>query len=449
MSGELFVNRQNQNTGTDKADQKARLFGNLTNEEKVYGLSLIWKEASYNFAFWDKKGLPDWDQAYKDALPRVLATSNTYDYYMELTRFLALLQDGHTDVILPKNIIDKFEYLPVVLKNISGDYYVFAADHKLMQSIPLFSRVDKIDDVPIEKYITENIYPYIWHQLETSTDAQVNDLIRRGLPGTEVKITYHTPDDEDKEFTLKRTKTVSQWSATPGLNNDIPWQEIYVDESIRIYRSEDIAYIYLGTFSDNSVPEKFYQYLPEIEDAKGFIFDVRFNGGGNSSNGEQIAAAFTGGVITRGSWSTLEHIAAYKAWGRGKYTRNMNYKTWPAEKITLSVDYNLKQPVVILTGRNTASAAEDFLCAFDDNRAIRVGEPTYGSTGQPLFIDLPGGGSARICTRNCRLPDGTDFINTGIIPHVPVELMVKDYQEGIDRVLLKGIDVIREKIENP
>jgi carboxyl-terminal processing protease len=439
--------RQDQNTGDDDADKKASLFGDLTDEEKVYGLSLLWKEASYNFAFWDKNDLPDWDQAYQEALPRVLATNNTYDYYLELTRFLALLQDGHTDVSMPDKIIDRLEYLPVMFKNISGDYYVIAVDKKLSQSMPLFSKVDKIDDVPIKKYITKNIYPYIWHQIETSTDYKLNTFIRMGLPGTEVKISYMTPDGEEKELTVKRTKTVSQWAA-PELNYDIPFREIYADESIRIYRSEEIAYICLTTFSDDTVPEKFYKYLPDIEDVKGFIFDVRPNGGGSTTNGEKIAAAFTDGEIIRGGWRTLEHIAAYKAWEREKYDKNMNYKTWPAEKINMNAGYSLKQPVVILTGRDTASAAEDFLCAFDD-RAIRVGEPTYGSTGQPLFVDLPGGGSARICTRDCLLPDGSDFINIGITPHIPVEPTVKDYQEGIDRVLLEGIDVIREKIDTP
>jgi len=438
---------QNQNKGVDEADKKASLFGNLTDEEKIYGLSLLWKEASYNFAFWDKRDLPDWDQAYQETLPRVLATKNTYDYYMELARFLALLQDGHTDIRLPKSIIDRLGYLPIIFKNISGDYYVVAVDNKLKQSIPLFSKIDKIDDVPVKKYITENIYPYIWHQIETSTDTQVNSFIQMGLPGTEVKISFQTPDGQAKEFTLERTKSVSQWSI-PESKNDIPFQKIYADGSIQIYRFEDIAYIYLGTFSDDTVPEKFYKYLPEIEDVKGFIFDIRTNGGGSSANAEKIAAAFTDGEIIRGKWRTLEHIAAYKAWGREKYTNNMNYKTWPTEKINMNVGYSLKQPVVILTGRNTASAAEDFLCAFND-RAIRVGEPTYGSTGQPLLIDLPGGGSARICTRDCLLPDGSDFINIGITPHIPVELTIKDYQEGIDRVLLEGIDVIREEINTP
>lgn len=431
----------------DEADKKTSLFGNLTDEEKIYGLSLLWKEASYNFAFWDKRDLPDWDQAYQEALSRVLATKNTYDYYMELARFLALLQDGHTDISLPKRIMNRLEYLPIKFINISGDYYVFAVDNKLKKSIPLFSKVDKIDDVPIKKYITEKIYPYIWHQIEASTDAQVNTFIQMGLPGTEVKISYQTPDGQSEELTLKRTKAVSQWSV-PELNNDIPFQKIYADKSIQIYRYEEMAYIYLNTFSDDKVPEKFYKYLPNIEDVKGFVFDIRYNGGGNSANAEKIAAAFTNGQIIRGKWRTLEHIAAYKAWKQEKYANNMNYKTWSAEKIYINVGYSLKQPVVILTGRNTASAAEDFLCAFDD-RAIRVGEPTYGSTGQPLFIDLPGGGSARICTRDCLLPDGGDFINIGITPHIPVELTIKDYQDGIDKVMLEGIKVIKEKINTP
>lgn len=266
-----------------------------------------------------------------------------------------------------------------------------------------------------------------------------------GLPGTEVKISFQTPDGQ--ELTLKRTKTVSHWSI-PESNNDIPFQKIYADGSIQIYRYEEIAYINLGNFSDDTVPDKFYEYLPNIEDVKGFIFDVRSNSGGNSGNADMIVAAFTNGVIKKGKWRTLEHIAAYKAWEQGEYTRNMNYKTWPADNSYIKVGYNLKQPVVILTSRNTASAAEDFLCAFDD-RAIRVGETSYGSTGQPLFINLPGGGSARICTRDCLLPDGSDFINIGITPHIPVELTIKDYQEGIDKVLHEGIDVIKEKINTP
>ena len=64
---------------------------NIPDSLKIYELSRIWKEAAYNFAFWDKVDI-DWDAEYRKALERVLATDNAYDYYRELKRFLALLK---------------------------------------------------------------------------------------------------------------------------------------------------------------------------------------------------------------------------------------------------------------------------------------------------------------------------------------------------------------------
>lgn len=46
----------------------------------------------------------------------------------------------------------------------------------------------------------------------------------------------------------------------------------------------------------------------------------------------------------------------------------------------------MRLKVVVLTSPRTYSAAEDFASAFDVmRRGLIVGEPTGGSTGQPLF----------------------------------------------------------------
>lgn len=45
---------------------------NITNELKIYELSLIYKEAEYNFAFWNKFDKSfNWDEEYKKALVAV------------------------------------------------------------------------------------------------------------------------------------------------------------------------------------------------------------------------------------------------------------------------------------------------------------------------------------------------------------------------------------------
>ncbi len=70
----------------------------LSVSEKLYGLSLFWSEVSYNFAFFDQVPDLNWDSAYLEFIPRVIASESTYEYYRELQRFCALLKDGHTNI---------------------------------------------------------------------------------------------------------------------------------------------------------------------------------------------------------------------------------------------------------------------------------------------------------------------------------------------------------------
>ena len=64
---------------------------NLSKEDKLYGLSLFWKEASHNFAFFDQVPNLNFDNTYRKFIPKVLATETTYEYYRELMKFNALL----------------------------------------------------------------------------------------------------------------------------------------------------------------------------------------------------------------------------------------------------------------------------------------------------------------------------------------------------------------------
>ena len=71
----------------------------------------------------------------------------------------------------------------------------------------------------------------------------------------------------------------------------------------------------------------------------------------------------------------------------------------------------------MLIGPQTFSAAEDFLVSFDVlKRGVIVGEASGGSTGQPMFMSLPGGGQGRICVKRDTYPDGTAFVGKGIAP---------------------------------
>ena len=75
--------------------------------DRLYGLSVLWQEANYNFAFFDKVPDLDWDQTYREFIPQVLHAEDLLDYYRTLQRFTALLGDGHTRVDLPRDVVQQ------------------------------------------------------------------------------------------------------------------------------------------------------------------------------------------------------------------------------------------------------------------------------------------------------------------------------------------------------
>src|SRR3954447_557484 len=71
----------------------------LSVEEKLYGLSVLWKEVSDHFVFFDRVPKVDWDKEYRQAIPKVIATKTTSEYYGVLSGLLGLLKDSHTDIM--------------------------------------------------------------------------------------------------------------------------------------------------------------------------------------------------------------------------------------------------------------------------------------------------------------------------------------------------------------
>ncbi len=89
----------------------------------------------------------------------------------------------------------------------------------------------------------------------------------------------------------------------------------------------------------------------------------------------------------------------------------------------------------MLVGPMTFSAAEDFAVAFRAmKRGLIMGEATGGSTGQPLFFPLPGGGRGRVRTKHDSYPDGQEFIGVGVLPDIVVHSTIRGIREGRDEV---------------
>ncbi len=73
---------------------------NISDDEKIAGLSEFWSEVKYNFANLDLVPGLDWDALYLAYLPRVKQTKSTREYYSVLQEMCARLKDGHNLVVL-------------------------------------------------------------------------------------------------------------------------------------------------------------------------------------------------------------------------------------------------------------------------------------------------------------------------------------------------------------
>lgn len=409
-------------------------YNNLSDNDKLYGLSLFWKEASYNFAFFDQVPDLDWDKTYREYIPKVLATESTAEYYEVLQKFCALLKDGHTNVYPPSNIRKDKDYPKVAVRNVQHQAIVVNVGESLEKIVPIGSEIITVNDIPMEEYLKTYIFPLI----SSSTDHilwdwSIKDMLA-GPPNTQVKVGIHTPEGTIRSVTLSRNDRTAGES---WIRDEKDFEGPVEFKPL----GDGIGYLALNDFRTRTV-QKFTEVLPELYTCKGIILDLRGNTGGSDSVVYGILGLFTDKPFLGPKWKTPEHRAAFKAWGRGI----LWYEGQPQRKVPQE-GKKITAPMVILTGHETASSAENFLVSIDSiKRATVVGQRTFGSTGQPLYFNLPGGGYARICTKRNTYPDGRDIVGVGIIPDIDVNPTKNSIISGQDIVLEKGIEILKEHL---
>jgi C-terminal processing protease CtpA/Prc len=405
---------------------------NLSEDEKVAGLSKFWSEAKYNFVNFDLVPELDWDALYLSYLPRIKNTKSTLEYYMLLREMCAKLRDGHTNVYVPKELQDELSARPLMRTRLIEDKVIVVGvyDDVLKQNgLEVGQEILEIDNVPVTQYAEQRIKPYISASTGQDLESRMYDA---ALPGGAI--------NKPLELTLRDVR---------GSVFKKSLQRIGWDERVKRFPQPDsftfkilpgnIAYVALNEFGSDRAAKEFEAAFNEIGKSKALIIDVRENGGGSSGIGYRVLSMLTDKAFKTSSWYTRQYRPTYRAWERPQ-----NVYGSEAGEISPHGKNLYTKPVIVLTSPRTFSAAEDFAVAYlQMKRGLIMGEPTGGSTGQPLFISLPGGGSARICTKRDRFADGREFVGVGVQPDKIVKQTVADFRKGRDTVLdaaLKEID---------
>ncbi len=407
----------------------------LSETERLAGFIHLWSEAKFNFVFWERVPDVDWDAVLVEYIPKVQEAKTDVEYYRVLKRCIALLRDGHTGVWGPSD--EPGARPPVEIAAVQGKaviVQVYPAEQikspelkaeLLAVHLARGDEITHIDGRPVEEILTNDLYPYVAASTVQQKELQAYPQLARGEPAARVAMRVRDLDGTEREVRLTRGYYNFPREEKPFLR-ELPG---------------GIMHLNLDSFGSDDIVRQFEDAFDKIMGAKGLILDLRDNGGGSSSTGYAILKRLIDKPVAGSHWKTRRYLPAFRAWGRKEEWHEGDHGT-----IEPSKGPRYQGPVVVLTGPATASAAEDFVVAFQTSaRGKVVGRRTLGSTGQPLTIQLPGGGGARICTKWDTYPDGREFVGTGCIPDVEVVPTRADIAAGRDVMLEKALAALREQ----
>lgn len=446
----------------------AQELNQISKIDKLYGLTNYWQEVNYNYVYFNKVDKTEWNECYKRLLGKV-DTLDDFEYYLELQKLSALLNDGHTQVYLPEYlqsqlIQSEFGDFKFYTDLIEGKVVVVRVSTTSKDILPIGTEILKVNGQAVQQYMNEKVKPYLSESSPHVKDKRAAQLLFRNKKGSAYRIQFKTPKgkSETLDLVLGATANKELYPIFPS-----------VDTFSSKWLKNGIYYVKFLSFQKSTVYDEFLKVLPELKKAAGIIIDVRYNGGGSSAVSRKIAQHLINHSLiygaknqsrliiptdrALGSFLTAQDtVEGKKDWGLNKEETLMYYKsaqgylyhTYPASPVKIDKDVQkIIIPTVILTGSNTASAAEDFLIYTNDQPHIkRIGDFTTGSTGQPLTVNLPNGGEAWICTKKVTFPDGTEFVGTGIRPDIKAEYTLRDLLKNEDSVLVKATEELKSRL---
>jgi carboxyl-terminal processing protease len=197
-----------------------------------------------------------------------------------------------------------------------------------------------------------------------------------GKPNTNITLTILREGRKDTlEITIARRQIQLP---------DVSFSNVYESDSLKV------LYIKLDRFS-NETPFQIRNIVSnflKLKSQKSIIMDVRNNPGGTLESAVSICEMF----LPLGA--TIVSIE-----GKNKY-HNKVYKS-----ITNPLDTTI--PIVVLVNSSSASASEVLAGAFQDNdRAIIIGQPTFGKGLIQSVVDLPYESYLKITTAKYFTPSG-------------------------------------------
>ena len=312
---------------------------------------------------------------------------------------LATLGDEHTSFMDPKEFQQANESLSGEYEGI-GAYVDTTADFLTVISPISGSPAEAAGLRPGDMIIA------IDGEDMTGTDGELARQKVLGPAGSVVTLTIRRGEEAPFDVEITRAKITIKSSEGKMLENDI-------------------AYVKVSTFGDNTTPE-LLAALQELmaQNPKGLILDLRNNGGGYLDQGIAVSSAFM----------PKDQVVVLEKFGDGEL------KTYKSLGNGIVTDI----PMVVLVNEGSASASEIVAGALQDyGRAKLVGTTTFGKGSVQSFIVLDNEqGAVGITVALWLTPKERSIDKTGLIPDIYVEFTQADLDADRDPQLDTAVETV-------
>ena len=367
---------------------------------RSFALAEVRRAMLLHFAHWEDARINrgQLDASFEMAQREALDCDCRDEFSFLMMAFLAQLNNGHTRWRDPA-----FEARPslgMTLRPVEGQWTVTASDIAALRAGDVIRR---IEGRPLETWFAD-LQRYLTGSPQSRV-VQFGDFngIFPAVLGLRLPERY-TLEFEDVQG-RSHTLTVDR-AALPRRSPLQPPQGRWL--------ASNLAYLRIPSFFHPEFERRALEDVQGFAQAACLIVDIRGNGGGNTPT------ALLQALMDR----------PYRRWSVKSPAGDVD-----AETVAPSATAYTGQ-LRLLMDCATWSAAEDFAMPFKDNqRALLIGEPTGGSTGQPYFHTFAEGMQVSIGAQRVFMPDGAAFEGVGLSPDMSIGMQRKDLYAGRDPIL--------------
>ncbi|MDD2425904.1 MAG: S41 family peptidase [Bacteroidales bacterium] len=381
-----------------------------------------WNIIRHFYPYYKEDNL-DWDRQLGAMISLISNYGDVYGYYRDISKYMNPVKDSHMKIypsLYPPGVIARtlpdFN-VPVALENMEGKVVVTAVAPKYKTNLSRGCVITKVNGIDVRELIDSKRQYYNASTKDYQTNYITGTLLRGKKRDSVIVVEYLSPGNVSGTDSLVASSSQSYYNETQG-------------EFIREV-SDGIFYVNPTLYKEASY-NKFKKRVPELQSARGIIFDIR---GYPVYDFEKILSHFIREKVSSPRY--LVPVSCFPC------RENLTYKN-TTETLEPIAPY-LSAPVVWLTNANAISWGETVMMLVKGYKlGTVIGSPTCGTNGDvtefwlPLF-PFPMTGLKALNT------DGAPHHGIGVLPDIEVRPTYQGFLEGRDELLEAAIDYLSKR----